>query len=138
MQYLFTAIFQQFIYKFIAISFRYIPAYCPCNKNHLSFLLCLRSPFVSIRIIFQERKIVPCLLSINDIEGYQKKKKCNKKHIECHKIQMDEEKKESTNSDAHRVHSTSSFKFSTSQQQSHNQALIHNLWGQFWSLWIFN
>ena len=54
---------------------------------------------------------------------------------------MDEEKKkQSTNSDAHGVHSdsTSSFKFSTSQRQSHNQALIQNLWGQFWSLWIFN
>ena len=49
-------------------------------------------------------------------------------------------KNKSTNSDAHGVHSdsTSSFKFSTSQQQSHNQALIQNLWGQFWSLWIFN
>ena len=46
----FIAISQQFIYKFILISFGYVPAYCPCNK----------------------------------------------KHIECHKIQMDEGKKKKT------------------------------------------
>ena len=31
----FIAIAQQFIYKFIVISFRYVPAYCPCNKKHI-------------------------------------------------------------------------------------------------------